>query len=63
MNELTTDIDFVVIVRRDRQRHRPNETILEIGCYRSTDLLGPYFDVARLPGLDVVNFDNTADAA
>src|SRR5438105_61975 len=63
MNELTADVNLCVIVRRDGQRHGPYKTIFQVSRDVATRVIRPHFDVARLPGLDVVNLDDTANAA
>ena len=63
MNELTADVNLVVIVRRDRQRHGPDKTIFQISRHVAARIIRPHFNVARLAGLDVVNLNDAADAA
>ena len=63
MNELTADVNLVVIVRRDRQRHRPHETILEICSDFAANIFRPHFDIASLSGFQVEDFDDAANAA
>src|SRR5712692_9939228 len=63
MNELTADVNLVVIVRRDRQGHRPDKTIFKISRGRAVNLVRPDFDVARLSGFQIEDFDDAANAA
>src|SRR5207237_169585 len=54
--------NFVVIVRRDRQRHRPDEAVLQFGGWPSVSLIGPHLNIARLPIAQIEAFDDAADA-
>src|SRR5215831_123718 len=63
MHVLAADIDFVVIVRRDRQRHSPDKTIFQIGRDLTANVFRPHFYIARLPGFQVEDFDDAADTA
>ena len=62
MNELAADVDLVVIVRRNRQGHCPDKTILEIASGLAADIFGPHFDISRLSGFQIENINDAADA-
>src|SRR6185503_243697 len=62
MHVLAADVDLVVVVRRNRQRHRPVEPVLQIGG-NAVGLIRPDLDVAGLPPPLVVAHDDAADAA
>src|SRR5215831_8251249 len=63
MHVLAADINFVVIVRRDRQRHSPDKTIFQISRDLTANVFRPHLDVARLPGFQIEDFDDAADTA
>src|SRR6266566_9303257 len=63
MDILTADVKAVVIVRRDRQRHGPDKTVLQLSRCRSVALVRPDFNVTSLAGRQVETFDDAADAS
>src|SRR5262249_17098521 len=63
MNVLAANIDFVVIVGRNRQRHCPDEAIFKIGRGPPARRLGPDLNVACLSGPEVVALDDSTHAA
>src|SRR5439155_7887227 len=63
VNELAADVNLVVIVRRNCERHRPHETILEICSDFAANIFRPHFDVASLSSFQVEDFDDAANAA
>src|SRR5262245_52844744 len=63
MNVLAADVNLSVIVRRDCERQGPNEAILQLFCWPTVSLVGPDFDIARLPVAHVVALDDAADTA
>src|SRR5262249_36309423 len=63
MDKLAADVKLVVIVRRDRQRHGPNEAVLQIRGGRSVRLVRPDFNISRLTVAQIVTLDDAADAA
>src|SRR5580765_1897054 len=63
MNVLAADINLIVVVRRDCQRHRPHEAIFEISGDIAAGVIRPHFDIASLSGLQIENLDNATDAA
>ena len=60
---LRSGVDGVVIVRRNRHRKRPVESVLHVAGRRADGRLRPDFDLARLPRPLVVALDGPADAA
>ena len=62
MDILTADVELVVIVRRDCQRHGPHETVFQFARRRAIALVGPNFDVAPLARRQVEAFDDAAHA-
>src|SRR6185295_8478194 len=63
MNILTTDVQLVVIMRRDRERHGPNKSVFEIRGDRAIDLIRPNFNVTTLTGGQVEAFDDATDTS
>src|SRR5882762_84484 len=63
MDILAADVELVVIVRRDCQRHGPDESIFQIGGGGTVGLIRPNLYVTSLAGCQVEAFDNAADAA
>ena len=59
---LAADVDSVPIVRRDRKRRRPHESILQIRRY-AVGIVRPHFDIARLAPVLFIANDDAADAA
>src|SRR4030095_15012161 len=62
MHVLAADVDLVSIVRRNRQRHRPVESIFEVGG-NTVRLIGPHLDVPRLAPAFVVAHGATTPRA
>src|SRR5262249_21387101 len=60
---LAADIDGVVIVGRDRERHRPVEAVLQLGRGPTPCGLGPHLHATALPRPRVVADHDAADRA
>src|ERR1043166_5186905 len=63
MNKLAADINLLMIVRRDRERKRPDEAIFHVRRRGAVNLIGPNFDAAHLPGAQIEFLDIATDTS
>ena len=63
MNVLAAGVDDVVVVRRDREREGPLESIANVACRPAFGVVGPDADVLRVSSAQVIAFEDAVVAA